>query len=79
MTPIYLYETIPADGTRAPRHFEAKQSMRVQPLIHDPENGLAVKRLIQGGYLHTHSMGQGRRVFHKRNQRMRKKLNPMLL
>jgi hypothetical protein len=51
--PVYVYETIPADAGASPRQFELRQSMNDRPLTHDPESGLPVRRLIQGGYLNT--------------------------
>jgi hypothetical protein len=49
--PVYVYETIPDRTEVAPRRFEVKQSMSEQPLKHDPETGLPVRRLISGGFL----------------------------
>jgi hypothetical protein len=46
----YIYETIPEKAGEAPRRFEAQQSMKEDPLSHDPESGLPVKRVITGGY-----------------------------
>ena len=51
--PIYVYETIPAKPGEKPRRCEVKQSMKDAPLLHDPETGLPVQRVIQGGYLST--------------------------
>lgn len=51
--PVYVYETIPAKIGEQPRRFEVKQSMKDAPLTHDPETGLPVRRVIQGGYLST--------------------------
>ncbi|MBG86263.1 MAG: hypothetical protein CMO80_05110 [Verrucomicrobiales bacterium] len=51
--PVYVYETIPTDASEAPRQFEYKQSMKDDALTHDPDTGLPVRRLIQGGYLST--------------------------
>ena len=51
--PVYVYETIPADASVAPRRFEVKQSMKDDALTHDPDTGLPVRRVIQGGYLNT--------------------------
>lgn len=47
--PIYVYETLPVAGKKT-RRFELKQSMREQPLTHDPETGEPVRRVITGGY-----------------------------
>ncbi|MEZ5277501.1 MAG: zinc ribbon domain-containing protein [Opitutaceae bacterium] len=46
----YVYETITDDATRPPRRFEVQQSMKDDPLTHDPESGLPVRRIITGGY-----------------------------
>lgn len=51
--PVYVYETVPADSGEAPRRFEVRQSMRDAALTHDPETGVPVRRVIQGGYLNT--------------------------
>jgi predicted nucleic acid-binding Zn ribbon protein len=48
--PTYVYETIPSQPGHAPRRFELKQSMKDEPLKHDPETGLPVKRVISGGF-----------------------------
>lgn len=44
--PTYLYETLPAETSVAPRRFEVKQSMKDAPLTHDPETGLPVRRVL---------------------------------
>ena len=46
----YIYETIPGKDGEEPRRFEIQQSMKEDPLTHDPESGLPVKRVITGGY-----------------------------
>lgn len=46
----YVYETIPQKPGDQVRRFEARQSMRDEPLTSDPETGLPVKRVIIGGY-----------------------------
>ncbi|HMP76045.1 MAG TPA: zinc ribbon domain-containing protein [Kiritimatiellia bacterium] len=46
--PIYVYETIPAEG-ETPRRFEFRQGMTEAPLRVDPESGLPVRRVITGG------------------------------
>lgn len=46
----YVYETIPQKPEDAVRRFEVRQSMNDQPLTHDPESGLPVKRVILGGF-----------------------------
>lgn len=51
--PVYVYETIPVKAGEKPRRFELKQSMKDEPLTCDPESGLPVQRVIQGGYLST--------------------------
>lgn len=45
----YTYETIPEDPNEEPRRFEIQQKMTDDPLTHDPESGLPVKRVITGG------------------------------
>ncbi|MBM3846783.1 MAG: zinc ribbon domain-containing protein [Verrucomicrobia bacterium] len=57
--PIYLYETIPAKPGEPARHFEKKQSMAEPALTHDPETGVPVRRVIQGGYLNTKRWTKG--------------------
>jgi len=47
--PTYLYETIPEKPEQEPRQFEVVQSMKEDPLKHDPETGLPVRRIITGG------------------------------
>ena len=46
----YVYETIPQKTGDPVRRFETQQSMRDDPLTHDPDTGLPVKRVILGGY-----------------------------
>ena len=46
----YIYETIPEKESEGPRRFEIQQSMKEDPLTHDPISGLPVKRVITGGY-----------------------------
>lgn len=57
--PIYLYETLPGKSGRPARCFEMKQSMEEPALTHDPETGLPVRRVIQGGYLNTRRWTRG--------------------
>ena len=45
--PIYVYETTDDKPTR---RFEARQSMKDEPLRADPETGRPVRRVISGGY-----------------------------
>jgi predicted nucleic acid-binding Zn ribbon protein len=45
----YVYETIPDNPDEKPRRFEVQQKMTDEPLTHDPESGLSVKRVITGG------------------------------
>ena len=45
----YVYETIPDNTDEKPRRFEVQQKMTDEPLAHDPESGLPVKRIITGG------------------------------
>lgn len=53
--PVYVYETIPEAKGEPSRVFEVKQSMKEPALIHDPESGLPVRRVIQGGHLFSRS------------------------
>jgi predicted nucleic acid-binding Zn ribbon protein len=46
----YIYETLPEKPDEQPRRFEIQQSMKEDPLTHDPDSGLPVKRVITGGY-----------------------------
>jgi predicted nucleic acid-binding Zn ribbon protein len=46
--PTYIYETI--DRTRPIRRFEVRQAFAEKPLLHDPETGELVRRVITGGY-----------------------------
>lgn len=46
----YVYETIPQKPGDTVRRFEVSQSMRDEPLTHDPDSGLPVKRVILGGF-----------------------------
>ena len=45
----YIYETVPEKEGEKPRRFEVQQGMMDDPLTHDPETGLPVKRIITGG------------------------------
>ncbi len=45
----YTYETIPFKKGQKPRRFELEQKMSDAALTHDPESGLAVRRIITGG------------------------------
>jgi len=45
----YEYETIPQKKGQKPRRFEVQQSMKDDPLTHDPETGEPCKRVISGG------------------------------
>lgn len=49
--PTYLYETIPPTADQKPRRFELRQSIHDAALMHDPESGLPVRRVIQACYL----------------------------
>lgn len=46
----YVYETLSDDPAKPPRRFEVQQSMKDDPLTHDPESGEPVRRVITGGY-----------------------------
>ena len=46
--PIYVYET--TGKSKPVRRFEVKQSMKDEPLKHDPATGEPVRRVISGGY-----------------------------
>ncbi|MGF1530793.1 MAG: zinc ribbon domain-containing protein [Puniceicoccaceae bacterium] len=46
----YVYETIPADSSEAPKVFEVQQSIKDAPLTVHPETGEPVRRVILGGY-----------------------------
>ena len=48
--PTYVYETIPEDSSAQPEQFEIRQSMNDKPLKRHPETGVAVRRLITGGF-----------------------------
>jgi hypothetical protein len=50
--PIYVYETIGADGTGGDR-FEVQQSMQEPALTHHPETGKPVRRVFQPPHLST--------------------------
>ncbi len=52
----YIYETIPQDESE-PVRFEVEQSMKDAALMHHPETGMPVRRIITGGYL---SLGSSR-------------------
>ena len=45
--PTYVYET--TDTAKPTRRFEVTQSMKDEPLRHDPETGEPVRRVISGG------------------------------
>jgi predicted nucleic acid-binding Zn ribbon protein len=45
--PVYVYETTSSD--KPARRFEVTQSMKDEPLRHDPETGEPVRRVISGG------------------------------
>ena len=47
--PTYVYETIPTNSRGVPRRFELFQRMSDPALIHDPNTGEPVKRIITGG------------------------------
>ena len=46
----YVYETIPQTPDELPFRFEIKQSMNDQPLARHPETGVAIRRVITGGF-----------------------------
>jgi hypothetical protein len=46
----YVYETIPAHASEAPRRYEIQQSMKDAPLTRHPVTGESVRRVISGGY-----------------------------
>lgn len=46
----YVYETVPPQPGEKPRYFEIKQSMKDEPLAHHPETGVAIRRVVLGGY-----------------------------
>ena len=50
--PIYVYETLPADGTPG-EQFEIQQSMKEAALTAHPETGEPVRRIIQRAHLAT--------------------------
>jgi hypothetical protein len=43
--PIYVYETMPSDGSQGER-FEIQQSMQDDALTHHPETGEPVRRVL---------------------------------
>jgi predicted nucleic acid-binding Zn ribbon protein len=45
----YIYETVPDSPDAPVRRFEIKQSMKDDPLTHDPHTGMKVRRVISGG------------------------------
>ena len=47
--PTYVYETIPADDGDEPQRFEIFQRMSDEPLTHDPQSGLPVRKIITAG------------------------------
>jgi predicted nucleic acid-binding Zn ribbon protein len=58
--PIYVYETLSADGSPGER-FEISQSMKEDPLTHHPETGLPVRRVLLPPNLATkHTPGKTR-------------------
>jgi len=46
----YVYETIPQTPAEPPCRFEIKQSMNDQSLTRHPETGVAIRRVITGGF-----------------------------
>ncbi|MEI6712672.1 MAG: zinc ribbon domain-containing protein [Verrucomicrobiota bacterium] len=44
----YLYETV--DPSKPVEHFEIQQSMRDEALQAHPETGVAIRRVISGGF-----------------------------
>jgi predicted nucleic acid-binding Zn ribbon protein len=46
----YVYETIPQKPGEKPRLFEIKQSMQDSPLTKHPDTGVAIRRVVLGGY-----------------------------
>ena len=46
----YIYETIPQTPAESPCRFEIRQSMNDQPLTQHPETGVAIRRVITGGF-----------------------------
>jgi predicted nucleic acid-binding Zn ribbon protein len=46
----YLYETIPSKQGEEPQTFEVQQSMKDAPLTAHPQTGVAVRRVITGGF-----------------------------
>lgn len=47
--PTYVYETIPSNPDDKPRRFDVFQRMSDDPLTHDPESGVPVRKIITGG------------------------------
>jgi predicted nucleic acid-binding Zn ribbon protein len=48
--PTYIYETVPAEAGATPEQFEHWQSMKEEPLTRHPVSGVAVRRVITGGF-----------------------------
>ena len=46
----YVYETVPKTPDNAPRYLEIKQSMKDEPLTHDPATGEPIRRVVLGGF-----------------------------
>ncbi|HOX57390.1 MAG TPA: zinc ribbon domain-containing protein [Candidatus Paceibacterota bacterium] len=46
----YVYETIPVKAGEKPRYFEIKQNMNAKPLTKHPETGVAIRRVVLGGF-----------------------------
>jgi predicted nucleic acid-binding Zn ribbon protein len=46
----YVYETIPQKPGEKARLFEIKQSMQDAPLTKHPDTGVAIRRVMLGGY-----------------------------
>lgn len=67
MMPIYVYETIPADGGETTR-FEVMQRMSEPALSEHPQTGEAVRRIITAPALAlNHSSGRERDVLSNDN------------
>ncbi|MEI8038258.1 MAG: zinc ribbon domain-containing protein [Verrucomicrobiota bacterium] len=46
----YVYQTIPQSPDEKPEYFEIKQSMKDASLSVHPETGVAIRRVILGGF-----------------------------
>lgn len=46
----YVYQTIPAQPGEKPEYFEIKQNMTDPALTTHPETGVAIRRVILGGF-----------------------------